>query len=111
MYAGSYYGYTYTGAWEHPTKTNMIARQIPPQPWYLKPRTSILLAGIIPFAVIFIELLFLFKSLWQDKSGYYYVFGFLAMVCTILILTVIEVTVVATYIQLCCEVCLICFLG
>jgi transmembrane 9 superfamily protein 2/4 len=63
-----------------------------------------MLAGIIPFAVIFIELLFVFKSLWQDKSGYYYVFGFLGVVSMILILTVIEVTIVATYVQLCSEV-------
>ena len=48
--------------------------------------------------------MFVFKSLWQDKSGYYYVFGFLAVVSLILILTVIEVTIVATYSQLCAEV-------
>ena len=63
-----------------------------------------LLSGLIPFAVIFIELLFVFKSLWQDKSGYYYVFGFLAVVFLITIITVIEVTVVTTYFQLCAEV-------
>lgn len=63
-----------------------------------------LLAGLIPFAVIFIELLFVFRSLWQDKSGYYYVFGFLSVVSLVLIVTVIEVTIVATYLQLCAEV-------
>ena len=63
-----------------------------------------MLAGLIPFAVVFIELLFVFKSLWQDKSGFYYVFGFLAVVSIILVITVIEVTVVATYVQLCSEV-------
>ena len=104
VYAGSWYGYTRTGPWEHPTKTNVIPRQIPPQTWLVKGSQSILLAGLLPFAVIFIELLFVFKSLWQDKSGYYYVFGFLAVVSLILMLTVIEVTIVATYIQLCAEV-------
>ena len=63
-----------------------------------------LLAGLIPFAVIFIELLFVFKSVWQDKSGYYYVFGFLAVVSVILVVTVIEVTIVSTHTQLCAEV-------
>ncbi len=58
----------------------------------------------MPFAVIFIELLFVFRSLWQDKSGYYYVFGFLGVVSLVLIVTVVEVTIVATYIQLCAEV-------
>ncbi|KAI9816979.1 MAG: hypothetical protein M1832_004963 [Thelocarpon impressellum] len=101
--AGSWYGYVRTGPWEHPTKTNVIPRQIPAQSWIAKGSQSVLLAGLLPFAVIFIELLFVFKSLWQDKSGYYYVFGFLAVVSAILMITVIEVTIVATYIQLCAE--------
>ena len=103
VYAGAWYGYVRAGAWEHPTKTNSIPRQVPQQAWYIRGARSILLAGLIPFAVIFIELLFVFQSMWQDKSGYYYVFGFLAVVSTILILTVAEVTLVAIYVQLCSE--------
>ncbi|KAG5916298.1 hypothetical protein E4U42_007724 [Claviceps africana] len=101
--AGSYYGYTRAGAWEHPTRTASLARQVPRQAWYIKPVQSMLLAGLMPFAVIFIELLFVFQSMWQDKSGYYYVFGFLAVVSVILAMTIAEVTVVAIYIQLCSE--------
>ncbi|KAK4234655.1 endomembrane protein 70 [Achaetomium macrosporum] len=81
---GSRYGFLKAGSWEHPTKTSAIPRQI-------------------PFAVIFIELLFVFQSVWQDKGGYYYVFGFLAVVSTILLVTVAEVTVVTIYLQLCSE--------
>lgn len=62
------------------------------------------LSGLVPFAVIFIELLFVFRSLWQDKSGYYYAFGFLSVVSLVNIVTVVEVTIVATYLQLCAEV-------
>lgn len=101
--AGSYYGYLRAGAWEHPTRTATISRQVPQQAWYIKSLQSILLAGLIPFAVIFIELLFVFQSMWQDKSGYYYVFGFLAVVSIILVVTIAEVTVVTVYIQLCSE--------
>ncbi|KZF24323.1 hypothetical protein L228DRAFT_237264 [Xylona heveae TC161] len=103
VYVGSWYGFNRIGSYEHPVKPNAIPRQIPAQPWYTKPSVSIMLAGLIPFAVIFIELIFVFKSIWQDKSGYYYVFGFLSVVSIILILTVVEVTVVATYMQLCAE--------
>lgn len=103
VYAGSWYGYVRTGTWEHPTKTTAIPRQLPPQAWYIRSPASILLAGLIPFAVIFIELLFVFQSLWQDKSGYYYVFGFLSVVSVILILTIAEVTIVTIYIKLCSE--------
>ncbi|KAI1450261.1 Nonaspanin [Annulohypoxylon stygium] len=103
VYLGSWYGFVRTGAWEHPTKTASIPRQVPNQAWYAKNLQSIFLAGLVPFAVIFIELLFVFQSLWQDKSGYYYVFGFLAVVSVILILTIAEVTVVTIYVQLCSE--------
>lgn len=79
---------------------------MPKQSWYSKGIYSILLAGLIPFAVIFIELLFIFRNLWQDKSGFYYAFGFLSVVSLVCIFTVIEVTIVAIYVQLCAEVSL-----
>ena len=103
VYVGSYLGEHYSTPYEHPTNTNSIPRQIPKQPWYTTPVYSVLLAGLIPFAVIFIELLFVFRSIWQDKSGYYYVFGFLSVVSFVNIVTVIEVTIVATYIHLSAE--------
>ncbi|KAJ5909388.1 Transmembrane 9 superfamily member 7 [Penicillium tannophilum] len=103
VYLGSWVGYVRAKPWEHPLKTNAIARQVPPQPWYLSSLAGPLLTGLVPFAVLFIELLFVFKNLWQDKSGYYYVFGFLSAVSAVLIVTVIEVTVIATYSQLCSE--------
>lgn len=110
VYIGSYVGFVRVGAWEHPIKTNAIARQIPANSWNSKGRTiqTALLAGLIPFAVIFIELLFLFKNMWQDKTGFYYVFGFMAVVGFILMITIVEVTIVAVYMRLCSEVsCLV----
>ncbi|OCK77531.1 hypothetical protein K432DRAFT_427938 [Lepidopterella palustris CBS 459.81] len=103
VYVGGWYGFVIVGAWSHPIKANVIPRQIPLQSWYSKSIQTVLLAGFIPFAVIFIELMFVFKSLWQDKSAYYYMFGFLGVVSIILIITVIEVTIVVTYAQLCSE--------
>ncbi|KAM0472845.1 hypothetical protein ACHAPX_008522 [Trichoderma viride] len=103
VYVGSYYGFHKAGAWEHPTKTTTVPRQVPRQAWYSKSIQAALLAGLIPFAVIFIELLFVFQSLWHDKSGYYYVFGFLAVVSAILVVTIAEVTIVSIYAQLCAE--------
>ncbi|OKL61532.1 hypothetical protein UA08_03315 [Talaromyces atroroseus] len=103
VYIGSWFGYVRAEPWQHPTKTSSIPRQIPRQPWYLRGVNGIILTGLVPFAVLFIELLFVFKNLWQDKSGYYYVFGFLSVVSTILIVTVSEVTIIATYNQLCAE--------
>lgn len=104
VYAGSWYGYHHSQPWEHPTKTNTTSRQVPEQAWYTTSIVLVALAGLISFAVIFIELLFVFRSLWQDKSGYYYVFGFLSVVSVVLTVVIIEATIVATYIQLCAEV-------
>lgn len=104
VYIGSWFGYVRANPWDHPLKTNAIPRQIPLQPWYLRSPAGPLLTGLIPFAVLFIELLFVFRNLWQDKSGYYYVFGFLSAVSAVLMVTVVEVTVIATYSQLCSEV-------
>lgn len=104
VYIGSWVGYARATPWEHPLKTNAIPRQIPPQPWYLRIPIGPIMTGLIPFAVLFIELLFVFKNLWQDKTGYYYVFGFLGVVSVVLLVTVVEVTVIATYSQLCSEV-------
>ncbi|KAI4134064.1 MAG: hypothetical protein LQ347_001833 [Umbilicaria vellea] len=103
VYAGSWYGYHRSQPWEHPTKTNATSRQVPDQAWYTTSIVLVALAGLISFAVIFIELLFVFRSLWQDKSGYYYVFGFLSVVSVVLMVTIIEAAIVATYIQLCAE--------
>ena len=104
VYVGSWYGVLRSGSYSHPIRATTIPRQIPPQPWYLRPVQCALLAGLVPFAVIFIELLFVFQSMWSDKSGYYYVFGFLAVVFAILIVTIMETTIIAVYIQLCSEV-------
>ncbi|KAI4240627.1 MAG: hypothetical protein L6R40_004994 [Gallowayella cf. fulva] len=103
VYIGSWYGFHQSQPYEHPTKTNSVARPIPEQIWYTQGIYAALIAGFVPFAVVFIELLFVFRSLWQDKSGYYYVFGFLSIVSLVGILTVVEVTIVATYIMLCQE--------
>lgn len=43
------------------------------------------------------------KSLWLDKSGYYYVFGFLSIISALLAVTIAEVTIISTYVQLCAE--------
>ncbi|OJD16598.1 hypothetical protein AJ78_03238 [Emergomyces pasteurianus Ep9510] len=103
VYIGSWFGYMQAKPWEHPTRTNAIARQIPPQSWYLSTVHGTLLTGLVPFTVLFVELLFVFKNLLQDKSGYYYVFGYLSVVCTILMVTIAEVTIIAAYCQLSSE--------
>jgi len=57
----------------------------------------------VPFLVIVVELMYVFRSLWAEKSGFYYMFGFAAVVAVVLVGVVVEVVIVAVYLQLCAE--------
>jgi transmembrane 9 superfamily protein 2/4 len=103
VYIGSWFGFERMGAYTHPIRANAIPRQIRGQRWYLKSTQNLLLAGFVPFMVVLVELMFVIKSLWLDKSGYYYAFGFTGVVSVVLAVTVVEVTVVRTYFLLCSE--------
>ena len=84
---------------QDPVRTNKIPRQVPEQPWYMHPAFSILIGGILPFGAVFIELFFILTSMWMHQ--FYYLFGFLALVFIILIITCAEITIVLAYFQLC----------
>ena len=86
---------------EFPVDVNVIPRNIPEQRWYMKTPFTVLMAGILPFGAAFIELFFILSSLWLNR--FYYVFGFLALVFLILIVTCAEITIVMVYFQLCYE--------
>ncbi|KAK2855578.1 hypothetical protein FQN49_005053 [Arthroderma sp. PD_2] len=105
VYAGSWYGFERTKPWSHPTRTSAIPRQVPVQPWYSGTARGILLAGLVPFVVLFVELIFLFRNLLQDKGGYYYVFGYLSIACGLSLLSIAEMAIITTYALLCAEVC------
>lgn len=67
----------------------------------MKPIFTILLGGILPFGAIFIELYFIFTSIWQHQ--FYYLFGFLFLVFLILVITCAEISIIMVYFQLCSE--------
>lgn len=83
-----------------PVQVSKIPRQIPKQRRYKGLIASALLGGLLPFSVIFVELMFVYKSVWQTKSSFYYMYGFLGLVFAVLITTVIEMSIVVTYFQL-----------
>jgi transmembrane 9 superfamily member 2/4 len=72
--SGSFFGFRFKML-DPPVKTNQIPRQIPEQSVWLRPTASVLLAGILPFGAIFVELYFIMNSIWLHKA--YYMFGFL----------------------------------
>uniref|UniRef100_A0A914RPW4 Transmembrane 9 superfamily member n=1 Tax=Parascaris equorum TaxID=6256 RepID=A0A914RPW4_PAREQ len=72
-------------------RTNQIPRQVPDQPWYLHTIPCMLLAGILPFGAVFIELFFIFSAIWENQ--FYYLFGFLFIVCVILFVSCAQISI------------------
>ncbi|MGH0141093.1 UNVERIFIED_CONTAM: hypothetical protein FKN15_021388 [Acipenser sinensis] len=60
VYFGYYFGFR-KQPYDNPVRTNQIPRQIPEQRWYMNKFVGILMAGILPFGAMFIELFFIFS--------------------------------------------------
>merc|ERR1712166_872452 len=71
------------------------------QPWFIGPIFTALVGGVLPFGAVFTELFFIMSSLWQHQ--FYYLFGFLALVLVILIVTCAEISIALAYFQLTSE--------
>uniref|UniRef100_A0A914EJ69 Transmembrane 9 superfamily member n=1 Tax=Acrobeloides nanus TaxID=290746 RepID=A0A914EJ69_9BILA len=100
VFLGFHFGYRKQG-YSHPVRTNQIPRQVPDQPVYLKTIPCMLLAGILPFGAVFIELYFIFSAIWENQ--FYYLFGFLFIVCLILFVSCSLIAIIVTYFLLCAE--------
>jgi len=100
VFLGGYLGYR-KPIIELPVRTTQMPREIPLQPWYMKPLFTSMMGGILPFGAVFTELFFIMSSIWQHQI--YYMFGFLVLVLIILIVTCAEISMVLTYFQLTSE--------
>ncbi|CAH0748898.1 unnamed protein product [Diatraea saccharalis] len=100
VYLGYYFGIR-KQPFQHPVRTNFIPRKVPEQVWYMNIFICVLMAGILPFGAVFIELFFIFNALWENQ--FYYLFGFLFLVFIILMISVSQISIVMVYFQLCGE--------
>ncbi|KAI4094431.1 MAG: hypothetical protein LQ344_002180 [Seirophora lacunosa] len=99
-FAGSWVGFRHAPI-TPPVRVNQIPRQIPPSTTYLRPLPSMLLVGILPFGAIFVELFFIMNNTWFGTV--YYMFGFLFLTYTIMIITCAAVSILLVYFLLCSE--------
>ncbi|ORY93753.1 hypothetical protein BCR43DRAFT_495268 [Syncephalastrum racemosum] len=99
-FVGAYFG-DHRDAIEHPVRTTQMPRFIPQKRWYQEYSVSIMLGGIIPFAVVFVDLHELLKSVWQGELylSVFYATG----ACLLLSIATAAVTVVLVFFQLCNE--------
>ncbi|KAI5963630.1 uncharacterized protein KGF55_002510 [Candida pseudojiufengensis] len=61
---------------------------------------NVLIFGLIPFGIVYVELLFIFNSVWLEKTTFYYMYGFLIITISMLIIIIIEQTIISIYISL-----------
>jgi len=91
---GAAYGF-HQDALTFPCHVGKLAREIPEQRWFLRPPAIYLLPATFPFCSIFLELRFIFDSLWLGKV--YYAFTFLALVFVVWAVTVVITSMITVY--------------
>eukprot|EP00013_Stygamoeba_regulata_P006305 CAMPEP_0177630598 /NCGR_PEP_ID=MMETSP0447-20121125/1296_1 /TAXON_ID=0 /ORGANISM="Stygamoeba regulata, Strain BSH-02190019" /LENGTH=583 /DNA_ID=CAMNT_0019132015 /DNA_START=146 /DNA_END=1897 /DNA_ORIENTATION=- len=94
--AGTILGRNFSGTADRiPCRVNQVPRQIPERPWFARRELQIILGGMLPFGCIFIEIYFVFTSVWHYK--FYYIYGVLMIVFLLLVIVTVCTNVVSTY--------------
>jgi transmembrane 9 superfamily protein 2/4 len=103
VYLGSFFAFK-KDAIKPPLRVNNIPRMLPPDdkrqffttPMFLAPA-----CGVIVFSNVYFEVYYIVESVWMHQ--FYYMFGILAIIFSLLIITSVEMTILMTYFQLCAE--------
>lgn len=84
-----------------PCRTNKYPREVPELAWYRGVVPQMVMAGFLPFSAIYIELYYIFASVWGHKV--YTIYSILFIVFCILCVVTAFITVALTYFQLAAE--------
>ncbi|XP_064985262.1 transmembrane 9 superfamily member 3-like [Musa acuminata AAA Group] len=84
-----------------PCRTTKYPREIPLLPWYRRTIPQMAMAGFLPFSAIYIELYYIFASVWGHRI--YIIYSILFIVFIILLIVTAFITVALTYFQLASE--------
>lgn len=94
---GSITAKNFVGPFTAPCRTKQVPREIPPIAWYKSGLSRFLIAGFLPFSSIYIELFYVFISLWGTIMYTPYII--LSLVFAVLIIVTSCITVSMTYLQ------------
>jgi hypothetical protein len=84
-----------------PCRTNKYPREVPQLPWWRGTVPQMVTAGFLPFSAIYVELYYIFASVWGHKV--YIIWSILFIMFLILIVVTAFITVALTYFQLAVE--------
>ncbi|XP_049403846.1 transmembrane 9 superfamily member 2-like [Solanum stenotomum] len=84
-----------------PCRTTKYPREIPVLLWYRSIIPQMAMTGFLPFSAIYVELYYIFESVWGQKI--YTIYSMLFIVFLLLLIVTAFVTVASTYFQLAAE--------
>lgn len=100
VFIGSFLGFKRDPI-EVPTRTNQIARVVPPLgPFWSNPFSHVIF-GLLPFSTICVEAYFVMGAIWLHQ--YYMLMGYLLAILVCLAITSSLLAIVTTYVRLCNE--------
>ncbi|WZY78584.1 hypothetical protein YC2023_024968 [Brassica napus] len=99
--ASSFYCQLEGKNWRSSKLQSKYPREIPPLPWYRSAIPQMAMAGFLPFSAIYIELYYIFASVWGHRI--YTIYSILIIVFIILLIVTAFITVALTYFQLAAE--------
>lgn len=100
VFIGSFWGFKCARI-QMPTRTNQIARIVPPQNWAFNSNIASLIVGGMPFSTVCIEVYFIMGAIWLHQ--HFYLMGYLLAAVILLGTTCALMSAVMCYIRLCAE--------
>jgi len=97
-FLGAIIGRRYSGSFDAPCRSNPNPREIPKAPWYRSFFCHMIIAGFIPFSAIYVELFYIYSSVWGHM--YFSLYFILLIVFVLLIAVTIFITISLIYFTL-----------
>lgn len=60
----------------------------------------VLLSGLLPFIIIYVELQYVYKTVWLEKTTFYYLYGFLLANIILLCFVIGEISIIGIYLMM-----------